>query len=54
MKAVPLKEAVPLLKQFNTTKFDQSVEVPCGWESMLLADQIVRARSSCRMIGNAR
>jgi len=26
-KALPLPEAVALLKQFNTTKFDQSVEI---------------------------
>jgi large subunit ribosomal protein L1 len=42
-KAVPLEEAVALLKQFNTTKFDQSVEVHMrlGIDSKQ-ADQIVR------------
>jgi large subunit ribosomal protein L1 len=42
-KAVPLDEAVALLKQFNTTKFDQSVEIHMrlGIDSKQ-ADQIVR------------
>jgi large subunit ribosomal protein L1 len=42
-KAVSLEEAVALLKQFNTTKFDQSVEVHMrlGIDSKQ-ADQIVR------------
>ena len=41
--AVPLEEAVALLKQFNTTKFDQSVEIHMrlGIDSKQ-ADQIVR------------
>jgi large subunit ribosomal protein L1 len=41
--AVPLEEAVALLKQFNTTKFDQSVEVHMrlGIDGKQ-ADQIVR------------
>jgi large subunit ribosomal protein L1 len=42
-KVVPLAEAVALLKQFNTTKFDQSVEVHMrlGIDAKQ-ADQIVR------------
>jgi large subunit ribosomal protein L1 len=40
---VPVGEAVALLKQFNTTKFDQSVEIPIrlGIDAKQ-ADQIVR------------
>jgi large subunit ribosomal protein L1 len=42
-KALPLEEAVTLLKSFNTTKFDQSVEVAIrlGVDAKQ-ADQIVR------------